>query len=196
MMPAARAIGAGTGRRVLVHVISGIGGLSYAATLAAYREAYGLPLRHHLVVMDSAPTCLRLTATSLWPWARALTVSAAGRFPWPDGLTQALFILLLLVDCLYRALLRRPAVGTWGLQTIDRETPGVTAPRRLHMYSKEDRLTHWQDIESHAANWRARGAHADMELFAGSDHVMHMIHAPEQYWGAVGRAWRKATGPS
>jgi hypothetical protein len=66
--------------------------------------------------------------------------------------------------------------------------------RYLYLYSKEDDLVGYKDVEKHAAEARQRGWQAETEMFNGSPHVMHMRQFPDQYWNAISTTWNQATG--
>lgn len=72
----------------------------------------------------------------------------------------------------------------------------VASARRLYLYSKEDELIHWGDIEGQAAVARTAGYEVDTTVFTGSGHVSHMRADPEKYWAAIQFAWKKSLGDS
>jgi len=59
----------------------------------------------------------------------------------------------------------------------------MTTPRalRLFMYSKEDDLIHWRDLEEQAAIARSKGYEVALELFEGSPHVGHSMTTPSPF---------------
>jgi hypothetical protein len=63
---------------------------------------------------------------------------------------------------------------------------------RLFLYSKEDDLIWWEDLEEQAANARSKGYTTVLERFEGSPHVGHMRAHPEQYWSTILRCWKQA----
>lgn len=86
----------------------------------------------------------------------------------------------------------RQTPGAWSVQAVNQKEFESTGARRLYLYSKEDDLILWEDIEQHAAETRQLGRGVDAEVFGGSGHVGHMRMHPEQYWGAVARSWEEA----
>lgn len=56
--------------------------------------------------------------------------------------------------------------------------------RRSYIYSKEDALIDYRDVEAHAAEAKTKGADVRLELFAGT-HVGHLRADPERYWRVV-----------
>ncbi|KND86458.1 hypothetical protein TOPH_08941 [Tolypocladium ophioglossoides CBS 100239] len=200
---AAFAAGAGEGegegegeakRAVLVHTMSNTGAVNYAATLNAYREARGAALPHQLLVMDSTPGGTDMTASNVARWSRAMAMGTAGWFPWPAVVTQAIWSLALLLNGVYAWSIGRESAGAWSRRAANDAALETRAARRLYLYSQEDDLIAWQDVELHVAEARERGWAADTEVFRGSGHVGHMRRFPGQYWGAIGGAWRRAVG--
>ncbi|CAI4212004.1 unnamed protein product [Parascedosporium putredinis] len=156
--------------QVLFHVMSNTGGINYSATLNAYKQIHGRALPHRLAVYDSTPGSVIFTWENLKRWSYAMAIGTAGWFPWPFGLTQ----------------------GIWGaflLRILAEEEFKTKAARSLYLYSKEDDLILWEDIEGHIANYREAGYHGDAVMFEGSGHVGHMRQHPELYWKSIREAW-------
>ncbi|KAF2824215.1 DUF829-domain-containing protein [Ophiobolus disseminans] len=65
----------------------------------------------------------------------------------------------------------------------------LTAPR-CYLYSKEDALIAWQDVNEHAEESMQMGMSVNKVLFGGSGHVGHARKEPERYWSAVMATWR------
>lgn len=197
MMPVIDAIfadGSAKDAKVLSHVMSNTGGINYIATLDAYTRRFGGAMPNRLVCMDSTPGSSDLTFDNLERWSRAMTLRTAKMFPLPFVATQCLMCTLLVLNgCVQRILLRESS-ATWGLN-IGRDARYVSRDALfLYLYSKEDDLVGHGDVERHAVEARGRGWHTELEMFHGSAHVMHMRQFPEQYWGAVLRAWNRAVG--
>ena len=77
-------------RRVLLHVMSNTGGLNCAATMNGYTSnTHGAVMPHQLMICDSTPGSTDF-ARNVGAWSKAMTVGAAGWFPWPAAFTQAL----------------------------------------------------------------------------------------------------------
>ena len=71
---------------------------------------------------------------------------------------------------------------------------------RTYVYSAEDEMVEWRDVERHAAEARQARGEADTtvpvrtERFHGSSHVAHVRLEPERYWRIVDETWRAAFG--
>ncbi|KAG6057347.1 hypothetical protein E4U17_001424 [Claviceps sp. LM77 group G4] len=178
--------------RVLVHTMSNTGAVNYAATLNAYREVHNRPMPHHLLIMDSTPGSTDLSRGNLSRWSRAMALGTAAWFPWPFVITQMVWGLVLLLYTAYLCIIGRQTAGAWSVRAVNQKDFESTGARRLYLYSKEDDLILWEDIEEHAAETRQLGWGVDAEVFEGSGHVGHMRMHPGQYWGAVARSWEEA----
>lgn len=74
---------------------------------------------------------------------------------------------------------------------LDKNIASGEAPR-LYLYSKEDEIIWWEDLEQAVAKVRELGWKTDLEMFEGSPHVGHMRLHPEQYWNKIVECWRLA----
>lgn len=64
--------------------------------------------------------------------------------------------------------------------------------RRTYIYSREDRLVDFRDVEEHAAEARRKGAVAGevrAERFEGTAHVAHVRGNEDRYWKVVKESW-------
>ncbi|KAI0023832.1 DUF829-domain-containing protein [Xylariomycetidae sp. FL0641] len=179
--------------RVVVHVMSNTGGIFAAATLNAYRQRHGAgsQLPHHLCVSDSTPGSTAFSA-NVWRWARAMALGTAKWFPWPFAVTRSVYWAFLWAMHLLAMLLRIEPSGPYSVGVfLDHEMATTRAPR-IYMYSKADDLIGWEDVEANAAVAKSKGYKIILERFEDSPHVGHMRLHPEQYWGAIARAWEES----
>jgi hypothetical protein len=178
--------------RVLAHTMSNTGAINYSGTLHAHNALFGGPLEHQLLVMDSTPGSTVMTVENLKRWSRAMALGTAPWFPWPFVVTQAIMGVLLVVnECVQRAVGRENA-GAAARRAAADESFLRRDVRTLYLYSQEDDLIAYQDIEAHVAESRSRGWEADTVLFDGSGHVGHMRMHPVKYWDAMRQSWLKA----
>ncbi|KAL2801830.1 hypothetical protein BJX63DRAFT_416507, partial [Aspergillus granulosus] len=184
------------GSGILVHVMSNTGGIAYAATLHAYRNKYGRPFPHQLVVLDSTPGSTDLTFENMKRFALAMALGTAKWFPWPFFVTRGLWAMFLYVLNLMEKVLGRTSAGAESVRTV--ETPELASmdTRRLYLYGKQDGIILWSDIEKHVAKIRDRGWKYDCHVFEESGHVDHMRKSPVVYWKAVQDAWEDASRAS
>lgn len=177
---------------ILVHAMSNTGGTNYAATLNAHREKHSRPLPHALLALDSTPGSPYMTWENLKRWSWAMTLGTAAYFPWPSAVTQSIWAATLLLNRAVEAVLGREAASVFSIRAIDDEAYEGRDARRLYLYSKEDDLIPWQDIEGYCAEARQKGWEADAVVFEGTGHVGHMRAFPERYWTAIEESWRLA----
>ncbi|KAH6623882.1 hypothetical protein F5144DRAFT_551347 [Chaetomium tenue] len=178
--------------RVLLHVMSNTGGINCAATMNAYtHHTRGGVMPHRLMVCDSTPGSTDFLR-NVGAWSKAMTVGAAGWFPWPAGVTQALAAVFLAF--LYGAgwAIGATSAGEYSTRAVNDARLSDVRAKRLYLYSKEDEIIRWDDIEVHAADAREKGRSVTAELFEGTPHVGHMRAHPEQYWAAIAAAWKEA----
>jgi hypothetical protein len=64
---------------------------------------------------------------------------------------------------------------------------------RVYIYSREDKVVDWVDIESHARDAEKIGRMEDVKLdrWVGSGHVAHRGKDSKRYWEAVRRLWEE-----
>jgi len=181
-----------TDERVLLHVMSNTGGMNCAATMNAYsKHTGGRRFHHDMLVCDSTPGSTHFLP-NVGPWSRAMALGAARWFPWPFVVTQALAAMFL--GCLHGFgwLIGATSAAEFSTGAVNDPRLSETSAKRLYLYSKEDDIIHWEDIERHAADARQKGWSVSAEVFEGTPHVGHMRLHPEQYWGAIAAAWKEA----
>ncbi|PKS05096.1 hypothetical protein jhhlp_008463 [Lomentospora prolificans] len=181
---------------ILFHVMSNTGGINYSATLNAYKEMYGRPLPHRLAVYDSTPGSVVFTWENLKRWSYAMALGTAAWFPWPFGVTQGIWGAFLCANRFVDNMSGRESPPIFSVRILQQEEFKVKSASSLYLYSKEDDLILWKDIEEHMAKSREAGYPGEGVLFEGSGHVGHMRKHPEQYWEAIRVAWEKAIGGS
>ncbi|KAF6840009.1 hypothetical protein CMUS01_04058 [Colletotrichum musicola] len=65
--------------------------------------------------------------------------------------------------------------------------------RRVYLYSREDEMIYWGDVEKHANESKEVGFKVSRERFEGSKHVAHARLDGERYWKAVKGLWEGQT---
>ncbi|KAH9906221.1 DUF829-domain-containing protein [Xylariomycetidae sp. FL2044] len=179
--------------RVILHSMSNTGGIYSAATLNAYQKRHGQHsmLPHQLCVCDSTPGSL-VFANEVGRWSRAMALGTAQMLPFPFKVTQGLWWLFLYtIFFLEKATGREPA-GIQSCRTYLDKDIASTKALRLYLYSKQDDIIWWEDVEEQAAIAKGKGYETRMEMFEGSSHVSHMRMHPEQYWAAIERSWKES----
>lgn len=62
-------------------------------------------------------------------------------------------------------------------------------PRRLYIYSKEDVMVGWEDVQSHLEDAQNRGYDVGQVLFERGPHCGLVMEDPHRYWDAVKKFW-------
>jgi hypothetical protein len=176
-------------RTILMHVMSNTGGMNFAATFEAYRRMYHHPMPHNLLVLDSCPGSTEYTPANVRRFAFAMTVGTAAWFPWPKSVTQWMWFFGLYILRGLEVLVGRESAANFAVKATNSDVLTVKTASRLYLYSKEDAIINWEDIESHAGAAAGKGYRVDRKIFSGSPHVGHMRHWPEEYWKAILQAW-------
>ncbi|KAJ5377717.1 uncharacterized protein N7496_005126 [Penicillium cataractarum] len=180
--------------RVLLHAMSNTGGIFVAAAMVAYQQRHGKDktMPHELLVCDSTPGGLVFSA-QVGRWSRAMAVGTAKFFPWPFIVTQALWWMFLWGNYLLEKMRGSEPSGVWANRVMNEEDVTSRAASRLYLYSKEDEIIGFEDLEENVAGVKMLGYRAvDLELFEGSPHVGHMRLHPEQYWNRISGCWNAA----
>ncbi|KAJ5228817.1 hypothetical protein N7489_009525 [Penicillium chrysogenum] len=179
--------------RVLVHAMSNTGAIFTASTVIAYQRRHGTdkPFPHQLLVLDSTPGSLdfRSQATR---WSRAMAVGTAKFFPWPFVITHGLWYAFLWANYLWQVLRGAVSSGVWADRIINDKACVATDSSRVYLYSKEDEIIGYKDLEENVAHAKTLGYSVDLEMFEGSSHVGHMRLHPEQYWNKISSSWKQA----
>ncbi len=178
-------------KKILIHAMSNTGAINFAATLNEYLHQYKKAMPHTLFVTDSTPGGTNLTWANLKRWSRAMALGTASWFPWPFVFTQSIWGLFLLFNQLYLWVRRRKHAGAWSRVAANDASYATKSAQRLYMYSKEDDLIGYEDIEEHAVEARAKGYAVSTKSFEGSGHVGHMRMHPEEYWATIGESWQR-----
>lgn len=176
---------------VLLHVMSNTGGINYAATLHAYQQKYNRPMPHRLASYDSTPGSVIMTVDNLKRWSLAMALGTAGWFPWPFVVTQSIMGVFLLLNHGFESLIGRESAPVFSVKAMNDTSYVPRSAHKLYLYSKEDSLIGWHDIETNMADSKGKGYAYKAVRFEGSGHVGHMRSFPDQYWSAIETAWRE-----
>ncbi|GAA5987260.1 hypothetical protein JCM11641_003385 [Rhodosporidiobolus odoratus] len=146
----------------------------------ALSDTQDIPAR--CIVFDSCPghSTLRLTL-------RAFT--AGTKNPFLKLPAMAVFSLLYGTITLWDLILRQPPGLTRLSRYLNTSLPPVS---RLYLYSREDALVPFADVENHASEARKKGVGVRMERFEGTQHVAHARKESFRYWDAVKRLWEES----
>ncbi|POS78978.1 hypothetical protein DHEL01_v202636 [Diaporthe helianthi] len=184
--------GGATKPTMLVHLFSNGG----SAALRHLREQYaassqggeGGSLPPYVTIYDSAP--------GKFQWQRSVTafMASATRLNIFARLAMRFF-----VNCLFgfywvtHVPWGRPGYldRTWLAQN-DRQANAAEV-RRAYIYSEEDALVDYRDVEEHSASAVRNGFTVSaLEKFRGSAHVAHVRVDEARYWGVVKDTWENS----
>lgn len=185
--------GADTTRpEMLVLVFSNGGSSALKHLYDLYSKSAGLGespnLPRHVTIFDSAP--------GRFEWSRSVTAFTLGA-------VRSSFLVRLFVRAmaqLFTALYWMLTVP-WGrpgfLERIwlahNVKTKNQTEIGRTYVYSKEDKLVNYKDVEEHAAQAREQGYKVALEEFKGTAHVAHARGDEARYWSVVRDTWDRRT---
>lgn len=174
---------------MLVHVFSNGGSTALRYLYDLYRKTAGpgeepssLPL--HVTIFDSAP--------GRFEWSRSVTAFSLGA-------VRSNFLVRVLVAAMAHLLSAfywiltvpwgRPGFleRTWLAHNV--KTKNSTEVGRTYVYSKEDKLVDYRDVEEHAAQAREQGYQVALEKFQGTAHVAHARGDEARYWSIVRDTW-------
>lgn len=183
----------GDEERILVHAMSNTGAIFAAAIVVGYQQRHGTDktFPHKLFVFDSTPGSLDF-ASQVGRWSQAMAVGTAKFFPWPFVITQGLWYAFLWANWAWECLRGSEPAGVWANRVMNDGSIISTESSRLYLYSKEDEIIGWKDLEENVAQAKTLGYRIELEMFEGSSHVGHMRLHPEQYWNKVSSCWKQA----
>lgn len=196
---------------LLIHLFSN-GGSAQLLSLHHYLQSQSsLRLRFppHLTIFDSAPGQMSYSPTYLALSHVLLPPASRSPFPlWlfsPSTLRRFIISSLLhlwvsllwtsnFVSRLLRLRFLESPLGKLAREQNDTTPDKGRAERekgRMYVYSEEDELVGWRDVEAHMAEARARGVKVRGEKFAGTGHVGHARGGgnAERYWEVVKSFW-------
>jgi hypothetical protein len=168
--------------QMLVHISSNGGAKTFSIFLELFAQRSGsssglATLPTYAMVLDSAP--------SQFTWMRAQRAFSQALPPWASPLVH---IVVLFLWVYYRGLggwdpLRANMTGLLSSGLLACEV------RRTYIYSEDDEMVDWHDVEAHAAEAAKLGCNVRLEKFVGSKHVAHARLDPDRYWNAVKETW-------
>jgi hypothetical protein len=171
-------------KEILLHIFSNSGAHTACQLARAYKSQTGLGLRIGALILDSVPGINTY---------RGMTNGFIGGLPSTPVLKQLLSLVAYgLVGVIT---LKEVATGEdhWTQKTrkdLNAEELFQSTRGRLYIYSKEDKIVGWTDVENHAEDAENKGlGEVRKELWEKSGHVGHMFSNKEKYWNAVRSLW-------
>jgi len=176
-----------TSPKILIHTFSGGGPNSVTQLLIVLREQLAAPLPIVGILMDSGPG-----SGEYWRDHRAMLLSL------PPGIMRMLAVpvahYILLVLGASVALGRYDAPATLFRRTmVDGEYVcsgrADKVMRICYVFSKEDEVTHWEDVVGHAELAGEKGWQVDEWVVEGTKHCNHFSGNEERYVGQMRELW-------
>ncbi|CCG84209.1 protein of unknown function [Taphrina deformans PYCC 5710] len=166
------------GREVLMVTMSNGGCWSANAFLNTLGQSNVIYPR--AIIHDSCPTVPRYRIT-----LRAFLIAGKYRL-FSRAIATVVITIYYYLSVAARTILQSDPIGDMSKALIHRIQP----QRRTYIYSKEDALIEWRDVENHARAAQESGNNKVIkELFHGSAHVMHLRQDEKRYWQIVQDAW-------
>lgn len=74
-------------------------------------------------------------------------------------------------------------------EQLNESTATVKGTRRTYIYSEEDDVIGWEDVEDHARDAERKGWAVELVKFQTSTHVGHLKQDPERYREVILKTW-------
>lgn len=177
-----------TGGKILLHVFSN-GGVNTACQLATAIVASTKPSQStaagpifNAIVLDSCPGLS----------SHGRTIKAVSASLPPSPVMQILCLMLVRIYLIIVAILTRffrfENKIMWSRRALNDETLFALAVPRLYIYSSEDEMILWKDVQDHAEEAKQAGYEQVFALpFDKGRHCAHVMEDGQRYWGAVAR---------
>ncbi|KAL2800509.1 hypothetical protein BJX66DRAFT_149925 [Aspergillus keveii] len=161
-----------------IHLFSNGGVYSTTSLLQSYRSATGHALPITSIILDSAPGIPGFVGgmrsfSAMLP--RNIIFRSLGQISF-----LAILSFLWVISCLGFV-----DSVTAGRRAMNEKGLIGGQPKRVYIYSNEDKMVDWEDVEEHAKEAEENGWEVQMERFEGSGHVDHMRRDEGRYWGIV-----------
>lgn len=169
-------------KRLLVHLFSNGGTLSFTDICAIYKKGTGHVLPAKAIIFDSCPGRPNLTEG----WA-AMSIGLPKGFSWYPA-AAGLLLLLFVVG-----------IGRYGLGVptmIDKIFPKLNdwelvdkSAKRHYVWSEADKIVGARDCREHARLAREEGVSVETLEEKDTPHVTAHVKDHERYWGTVEKFW-------
>ncbi|OBT62296.1 hypothetical protein VE03_09031 [Pseudogymnoascus sp. 23342-1-I1] len=174
--------------RILLHSFSN-GGLSNTAlTTKEYNRRTGGPLPIQAQIFDSSPAYPRF-----WADIRAMRAGLPKNFIIRNLVTAIVAVTYVVARAMWWVRGLEHPLKTYCALMNRHELFPKKVPR-TYIYSREDAMVQWRDVEDHMAKAKGLGYEVRAELFEGSQHVSHMPKDSKRYWGIVKSVWKSSFG--
>lgn len=177
---------------MLVHVFSNGGSTTLKYLYDLYPKIVGrgessTPFPAHATIFDSAP--------GRFQWSRSVTAFSLSAARSNFFVRMFVTAMAHMMSALYWVLTVPWGRGgflerTWLAHNV--KVKNQTEVKRTYIYSKDDQLVNYKDIEEHAAQAREQGYQVTSEEFKGTAHVAHARGDEGRYWSIVRDTWENS----
>lgn len=174
--------------KTLMHIFSNGGMNSATHLLRVLRSRMDQPLALTGMMFDSCPG----KATSYWQTFDAMVLSFPKTIFWRFLGALAVHCFLIFVSLYIACGYENPATF-WRRGVLEESSPARGA---CYLFSREDRMIEWTDVEQHAEEARRKGWRVKEVLFEGSGHCAHLNMDRRRYVQAVNSVWDGDQGDS
>ncbi|EGX88616.1 DUF829 domain protein (PaxU) [Cordyceps militaris CM01] len=168
---------------LLVHIMSNAGAQQWCVINQARSDADGRTLANAPTVIDSAPGRAHLKQT----WA-----AIAGSLPRAHAPRLVLSLVLgVFLGMLFASKYVMPGTNSLDVvrQQLNEHAPTVAGARRCYIYSEQDRLVGWEDVQDHAKEAEKKGWCVELVRSQAGVHVGHLKENPQRYREAIEGTW-------
>lgn len=181
--PAVKLLRETTDDTLLVHVMSNAGSKQWGTINKSYYQSTGRTLSNAVTIIDSAPGRSRFKQT----WA-----ALSGSLPRAYLLRMILSFIFGIVLCMMhlgKHMLPGRDILEVVREQLNESTATVKGTRRTYIYSEEDDVIGWEDVEDHARDAERKGWAVELVKFQTSTHVGHLKQDPERYREVILKTW-------
>jgi hypothetical protein len=172
-------------KRILVHLISNGGVLSFLDACREYKAITGNVLPVKAIVLDSGP---------------GKYVRKGGFYAMSQGFPKGLMYypvavivyLMFIAWSISSTVLGTTTIVDKGRAQLNDWDIVDEKAKRLYVYSEKDRIVGSDDVEEHAKEAKEMGSEVRMVKFEESAHVQHMLTHGDEYWKVVKELWSSA----
>lgn len=174
---------------ILIHVFSNGGSTILRHLYTLYSNITAAPFPPHVTIFDSAPGRFQYSR-SVYAFSLGVPYAKTPLFKFLFA-RVAIHLLCAAYWVLHMVLRHR---GSLDRTYAAHNDPSLNRNevRRAYVYSREDRLVDFRDVEAHAAEARRKGVvrgQVRVEIFAGTAHVAHVRGDEDKYWRVVKESW-------
>jgi len=162
---------------LMIHLFSNGGSSSLCALYTAFQPSILPP---HITIFDSAPGASRVAGTVNFFTVGYSSLQRA-------VFTPFIYLFAAVVIAGISVGLVPDSIAFWAASHNDKAKNREVG--RAYLYSEEDDLVDWKDVERHAKQAEEKGFVVRREKFRGTPHVAHARLEGDRYWGVVREMW-------